>query len=90
MSITKQSKTRIIKKFQTHAKDTGSPEVQVAVLTKRVNQLTSHLKTNKKDFESRRGLLKMVAKRRTLVSYLKREDEKRYKKLIKEVGLKEI
>lgn len=90
MSISKQSKTRIINKFKTHKDDTGSPEVQVAVLTKKINQLTAHLRGNKKDFSSRRGLLKMVAKRRKLLSFLKREDEKRYKKLLKELGLKEV
>lgn len=90
MAISKNSKNRIIKKFQTHEADTGSPEVQVAVLTKKVNQLTSHLKSNRKDFSSRRGLLKMVSKRRKLLLFLKREDNKRYNKLIKELGLKQI
>ena len=90
MALTKNSKSRLIKKFQTHEKDTGSPEVQVAVLTKKINQLTAHLKKNRKDFSSRRGLLKMVAKRRRLLSFLKREDEKRYKKLLKSTGLKEV
>jgi len=89
MALTKQKKTRIISKHRRHGEDTGSPEVQVAILTKKISELTAHLKTNKKDFASRRGLLKMVSKRRKMLAYLKREDEKSYKKVIKEHGLKE-
>lgn len=86
--LTKDTKQKIIKGFQTGDEDTGSPEVQVAMLSEQINQLTEHLKTHKKDVHSRRGLIKMVAKRRTLLQYLEKQDEKRYKKLIKDLGLK--
>lgn len=80
-------KGKIIKKFSIHEQDTGSPEVQIAVLTERVKELSTHLKTHKKDDHSRRGLLQMVGKRRRLLDYLKRKDEERYKALIKKLGL---
>jgi len=86
--LKKDNKEKLIKKFATHEKDTGSPEVQVAVLTEEISQLSNHLKKHKKDNHSRRGLLKMVSKRRKLLAYLAGEDENRYKKLIKTLGLK--
>ena len=78
----KEEKTAIIKEYATHEGDTGSPEVQVAVLTKRINDLTDHLKTHQKDHHSRRGLLKMVGQRRNLLNYLMRVDIERYRSLI--------
>ncbi|MBX9722522.1 MAG: 30S ribosomal protein S15, partial [Candidatus Obscuribacterales bacterium] len=81
MSLEAQKKQAIVEAHKTHAKDTGSPEVQVAILTDRINQLTEHLRTHKKDFHSRRGLLMMVGKRRRLLQYLSREDHARYRSL---------
>lgn len=81
-------KEKIIQKFKTHDGDTGSPEVQIALLSEEIKQLLLHLKTHKKDLHSKRGLLKMVAKRRKFLSYLKDEDEKRYNKVTKELSLK--
>ena len=89
MSKVTERKQSIIKKHKTHAEDTGSPEVQVAVFTEKIDELVKHLKKNKKDNHSRRGLLGMVSKRRRLLSYLKRQDEARYKKLTKKLGLKQ-
>jgi small subunit ribosomal protein S15 len=86
--LTSKTKKKIIEKHQIHEKDTGSPEVQVAVLTEQIKKLAAHLKKNPKDNLSRRGLLKMVSKRRTLLNYLKKEDEKRYKGLMQKVGFK--
>lgn len=86
--ITQEKKTEIIKKFQTKEGDTGSPEVQVAILTFRVNDLNEHLKIHKKDHHSRRGLLKMVGQRRNLLNYLKNKDIERYRNLITELGLR--
>jgi len=83
-----KEKQKIIDKFKTHATDSGSPEVQVALLSEEIRKLLSHLKKHAKDFHSKRGLLKMVAKRRTLLGFLKREDEKRYNSLAKKIGLK--
>ena len=80
-------KQDIIKKYKIHKTDTGSAEVQIALLTKEIEDLTSHLKTHKKDNSSRRGLLKKVAKRRKLLDYLKREDKKRYEALVKKLKL---
>jgi small subunit ribosomal protein S15 len=82
------SKKKIIGKFAVHDKDTGSPDVQVALFTERIEQLTDHLKTHKKDNHSRRGLLKMVAKRRKLLDYLEKDDAKRYAALVKKLKLK--
>lgn len=82
------NKTRIIKKHQQHKTDTGSPEVQVAIMTKRIKQLTGHLKEHAKDNSSKRGLLQMVNKRRRLLNFLKREDQKRYDALTDELKLK--
>lgn len=86
--LTTKAKQKIIEKHQVHEKDTGSPEVQIAVLTEQIKKLVSHLKKNPKDKLSRRGLLKMVSKRRTLLNYLKKEGQKRYEEVIKKVGLK--
>jgi small subunit ribosomal protein S15 len=88
MSTTDSRKADIIKSNQTAANDTGSPEVQVAILTDRINTLSSHLETHKKDVSSRRGLLLMVARRRKLLDYLKRKDEQRYVTLIKKLGIR--
>lgn len=85
MSIDKKN---IIEEFKTCANDTGSPEVQVALLTARIEQLNGHLKTHKKDFHSRRGLLKMVGQRRNLLRYLKEKDLSRYQALIAKLGLR--
>ena len=82
MSLQAAKKSEIIKKYATKKDDTGSPEVQVAVLTARIDELSTHLETHKKDVHSRRGLLAMVAKRRKLLDYLKRTDAARYQKLI--------
>ena len=86
--LTSRKKQNIIKKVRLHEKDTGSPEVQIAILTKRINNLAAHLKKNHKDNHSRRGLLQMVADRHAHIKYLKKKDEKRYKALAKELGLK--
>lgn len=88
MVKTEDDKQKIIEKFAQKKGDTGSPEVQVALLSYKIDKLVSHLDENKKDNHSRRGLLKVVAKRRRIINYLQKLDEKRYKKLIKELGLK--
>lgn len=81
-------KTETVEKFRTHEKDTGSPEVQIALLTKRIEELSSHFEAHKKDFHSRVGLLKMVSKRKSLLSYLRRSNISRYAKIIKDLGLR--
>ncbi|ADQ04441.1 ribosomal protein S15 [Caldicellulosiruptor owensensis OL] len=86
--LTKQQKEEIIKKYQLHESDTGSPEVQIALLTERINRLNEHLQIHKKDFHSRRGLLKMVGQRRKLLNYLKEYDINRYRALIEKLGLR--
>ena len=86
--MTQAEKQAIIKEYATHEGDTGSPEVQVAVLTTRINELTEHLKVHKKDHHSRRGLLKMVGQRRGLLAYLKKTDIERYRSLIERLGLR--
>jgi small subunit ribosomal protein S15 len=86
--LDKTAKDRIIKKFKTHEGDTGSPEVQIAILSHEITQLTDHLKTHKKDFSSRRGLLKKVGQRRRLMVYLQREDNARFEELAKKLKLK--
>jgi small subunit ribosomal protein S15 len=86
--ITREKKEAIINEFARTAGDTGSPEVQVAILTARINELTEHLKANHKDHHSRRGLLKMVGKRRNLLGYLKEKDINRYRTLIEKLGLR--
>jgi small subunit ribosomal protein S15 len=88
MSIATVRKLETINKFQQHQGDTGSPEVQIALLSERISHLTEHLKTNHKDHHSRRGLLKMVGQRRALLDYLKRKSLDRYKKLIDTLGLR--
>ncbi len=88
MSLPKEEKERIIREFQTHEGDTGSPEVQVALLTARIRHLTEHLKTHKHDHHSRRGLLKLVGQRRRLLRYLSRKDVRRYNALIQRLGLR--
>ena len=88
MSITSEKKSELIKKFAQTEGDTGSPEVQVAILTERINNLTGHFQTNKKDHHSRRGLLHMVATRRKLLDYLKSKSEDRYSALITELGIR--
>ena len=86
--IAKEIKTNIIQEYATHEGDTGSPEVQVAVLTYRINELNEQLKKNPKDFHSRRGLLKMVGQRRNLLAYLRDKDIERYRSLISRLGLR--
>ena len=88
MSLLKKTKAEVIKKYAANAKDTGSTEVQVAILTKRINELTEHMKVHKKDMTSRRGLLIMVSNRRSLLNYLKKVDSKRYEVLIDSLGLR--
>lgn len=86
--IQKETKTEIIREFATHEGDTGSPEVQIAVLTERISKLTEHIKRNPKDFHSNRGLLKMVGHRRNLLNYLKKKDIERYRRIIAKLGLR--
>ncbi|MBZ4643843.1 MAG: small subunit ribosomal protein [Deferribacteres bacterium] len=88
MALEKALKNELIEKFKKHDSDTGSPEVQVALLTERIKQLTEHFATHKKDFHSRKGLLMLVGKRRKLLDYLKRKDYNRYKELIDTLGLR--
>ena len=86
--LTKRVKTAVVKDAARHDTDTGSPDVQVAILTRKITELTSHLKKNKKDFHSRRGLLQMVADRRTHLRYLEKNDKRRYSAIVKKLGLK--
>ena len=86
--FTKDRKTEVIDSFKTHEGDTGSPEVQVALLSERISYLTEHFKTHAKDHHSRRGLLKLVGQRRSLLDYLKRKDTDRYAELIKRLGIR--
>ncbi len=88
MALAKKEKEKIIKEFATDKGDTGSPEIQVALLTAQIKKLTKHLKDHKKDIHSRRGLLGMISKRRRLLNYLKKKAEKRYKVLIKKLKLR--
>ncbi len=88
MSITAERKSALIDEYGTHEGDTGSPEVQVAILTERIVNLTDHLKTHKKDFHSRRGLLVMVGQRRRLLDYVKAQEKSRYEGLIQRLGLR--
>ncbi len=87
-NMTKEQKNQIIKEYATHEGDTGSPEVQIAVLTFRINELTEHLKVHKKDHHSRRGLLKMVGHRRNLLAYLQKVDIERYRSIIAKLGIR--
>ncbi|HSH12128.1 MAG TPA: 30S ribosomal protein S15 [Desulfurivibrionaceae bacterium] len=88
MSNTAAEKKAIMDKFGKHASDTGSPEVQIALLSSRITYLTEHFQTNKKDHHSRRGLLKMVGRRRSLLNYLKSKDIERYRQVIQELGIR--
>ncbi len=86
--LAREKKANVISRFRVHAKDTGSPEVQIAVLSERIGELTEHFKTHKKDHASRRGLLMMVSKRRRLLDYLKNYDPDRYKDVIQRLGIR--
>ena len=88
MSLTKEAKQKLIADFATTKGDTGSPEVQIALLTNRINELTEHLKVHKNDHHSRRGLLKMVGHRRNLLAYLQKVDIERYREIIKKLGIR--
>jgi small subunit ribosomal protein S15 len=88
MSLTQEKKAELIEKFGETPQDTGKPEVQIAMLTERINQLTDHLRTHKKDHHSRRGLLMLVGRRRRFLRYLERSDLERYRSLVKELGLR--
>ena len=88
MPTAKEVKEQVVNDYKQHDKDTGSSQVQIALLTQRINELTEHFKVHKKDNHSRRGLLKMVSQRRRLLDYVKRNDEARYQKLIEELGLR--
>jgi len=88
LALSPERKDEIIKAYQVHETDTGSPEVQIAILTERINYLNEHLKINKKDHHSRRGLLKMVGQRRALLDYLKKKDFDRYRNIVTKLGLR--
>jgi len=88
LAISKERKTEIINEFKVHENDTGSPEVQIALLTEEINNLNEHLRTHKKDHHSRRGLLKMVGTRRNLLNYLRKKDVTRYREVIQKLGLR--
>ena len=88
MTLTKEAKSELIRKHATHEGDTGSPEVQVALLTARINELTEHLRQHRKDHHSRRGLLMLVGQRRRLLNYLNRQDVDRYRSIVQELGLR--
>ena len=88
MALTKDKKTALIGEYKTHDKDTGSPEVQVAILSERINYLTEHFKSHGKDHHSRRGLLMLVGKRRRMLRYLERNDLERYRALVADLGLR--
>jgi len=88
VSLAKETKAQILTDFRTHEADTGSPQVQVALLSKRINELTEHFKTHKKDNHSRRGLLKMVSQRRSMLDYLKKTDLERYRTIIDKLGIR--
>jgi len=88
MSISKEKKQEVISKYQKHDKDTGSPEIQIAILTSRINTLNDHFKKNPKDHHSRRGLLMMVGKRRRLLDYVAKKDINKYREIIKELNLR--
>jgi small subunit ribosomal protein S15 len=88
MTLTREAKTEVMGRFAKHEGDTGSPEVQIALLTARINELTEHLRDHKKDHHSRRGLLMLVGQRRRLLNYLRRRDITRYRELVQELGLR--
>ena len=88
MPLTKETKIGLVEGYRVHPKDTGSPEVQVAILSERIQYMTQHLQVHRKDFSSQRGLLQMVGKRRRLLDYLKRQDSGRYQEVIKRLGIR--
>jgi len=88
LPLTREKKERLIREYRMHDNDTGSPEVQIALLTERISELTGHLKLHRKDFSSRRGLLKLVGQRRRLLDYLKDTDLEGYRKIVEELGLR--
>jgi small subunit ribosomal protein S15 len=88
LPLTREKKERLIREYRMHDNDTGSPEIQIALLTERISQLTEHLKLHRKDFSSRRGLLKLVGQRRRLLDYLKDTDLEGYRKIVEELGLR--
>lgn len=88
MALTKERKKELVEKFKVHVTDTGSPEVQIAILTERISYLTDHFKKYEKDHNSRRGMLKLVGQRRKLLDYLKKVNYQRYKKIVEELGLR--
>jgi small subunit ribosomal protein S15 len=88
LPLTREKKQRLVREYRMHDKDTGSPEIQIALLTERINQLTEHLKKRTKDFSSRRGLLKLVGKRRRLLDYLKDTDLDGYREIVEKLGLR--
>ncbi len=88
MALAKEQRTQVIGDYQTHSNDTGSPDVQIALLTTRINQMIDHLRVHKHDHHSRRGLLKMVGRRRRLLAYLQKKDRARYQQLIERLGLR--
>ncbi|HBE20887.1 MAG TPA: 30S ribosomal protein S15 [Cyanobacteria bacterium UBA11149] len=88
MTITQERKQQILQTYQVHETDTGSPDVQVAILTERINRLSLHLQANKKDYASRRGLLKMIGQRKRLLSYLRQENPERYQSLIQRLNIR--
>jgi small subunit ribosomal protein S15 len=88
LSLARDKKERLIRQYRMHDQDSGSPEIQIALLTERINHLTEHLKKHTKDFSSRRGLLKLVGKRRRLLDYLKDNDLEGYRKIVEELGLR--
>ncbi|MGH7166284.1 MAG: 30S ribosomal protein S15 [Nitrospiraceae bacterium] len=88
MALAKEAKTELIQHYRTHEKDTGSPEVQIAILTNRITYLTEHFKLHKKDHHSRRGLLQLVGRRRRLLDYLRREDDDRYRAVLERLGIR--
>ena len=88
MALATEQKNKIVEEYRTHEQDTGSPEVQIALLTERIKDLTSHLSTHKKDHASRRGLLMMVSRRASLLKYLTKKDKKRYQAIIQRLGLR--
>ncbi len=88
MALTQQRKQELMSQYQIHETDTGSADLQIAVLTERINQLTAHLKTNQKDHSSRRGLLKMIGRRKRLLAYIQSKDTKRYQQLIARLGIR--
>lgn len=88
MALSREKKTEIIESYRVHQTDTGSPEVQIALLSNRIEYLTEHFKTHKKDFHSRRGLLKLVGKRRRLLDYVKRNDVEKYREVLQRLGIR--